>query len=90
MIDKSTSECRLTSVSFGRHVRRWYYHRIMRLFTLLHSIVLVMAKIFGNRLHQPHNGEGNRILLTGSFDSSNWILLYLRALAHAKLVLTLQ
>lgn len=84
MIDKSTSECRLTSVSFGRRVRRWYYRRIIRLFTLLHSIALVMAKMFSCRLRQPHNGEGYSILLTGSYDSSNWVLSYLRPLAASK------
>ncbi len=84
MIDKSTSEYRLTSVSFGRRVRRWYYRRIIRLFTLLHSIALVMAKMFSCRLRQPHNGEGYSILLTGSYDSSNWVLSYLRPLAASK------
>ena len=84
MIDKSTSECRLTSVSFGRRVRRWYYRRIIRLFMLLYSIALVMAKMFSCRLRQPHNGEGYSILLTGSYDSSNWVLSYLRPLAASK------
>jgi glycosyltransferase involved in cell wall biosynthesis len=56
----------------------------MRLFTLLHNIALVMAKKFGSHLRQPNKGEGYRILFTGSFDSSNWILSYLRPLAASK------
>ncbi|MBW2595340.1 MAG: glycosyltransferase family 4 protein [Deltaproteobacteria bacterium] len=84
MVDEIKSNSRLTSSSFGRCLRGWYYCRVMRLFTLLQNIALAIAKTFGRRLRQPHNGEGYRILLTGSFDSSNWILSYLRPLAASK------
>ena len=84
MIEKNASESRLTSISFGRRVRRWYYHRIVRLFTLLHNIALCMTRIFRISLREPNNGELYRILLTGSYDSDNWLLSYLRPLAACK------
>jgi glycosyltransferase involved in cell wall biosynthesis len=52
----------------------------MRLFMLLQNIALAVAKTFRRPLRQPQNSKGYRILLTGSFDSSNWILSYLRPL----------
>lgn len=84
MVDKIESISTLTSSSFGECLSAWYYRRVMRLFTLLHRIVCIMAKRFGRRLRQPLDGDGYRILLTGSYDSDNWLLSYLRPLAASK------
>jgi len=84
MVDEIKSNRRLTLSSFGRCLRGWYYRRVMRLLTLLLRIVYVIAKKCGRRLRQPRNGEGYRILLTGSYDSNNWLLSYLRPLVASE------
>lgn len=84
MTDEIKNKHMLTSSSFCLRLRGWYYRRAMRLLTLLLRIVYVIGKKCGRRLRQPRNGEGYRILLTGSFDSSNWILSYLQPLVASK------
>jgi len=64
----------------GRWLRGWYYRRVMRFLTLLQNTVVVVAKRFGRRLRRCPPGKGCTILLTGSYDTSNWLLSYLRPL----------
>lgn len=71
-------------VSFRRRLRRWLWHVLARQFALLSVIALVVAGWFGRRRRRLLPGEGCEIMLTGRFDSDNWIFAHLGPLSASK------
>ena len=71
-------------VSFRRRLRRWLWHVVARQLTLLCIIAVVVAGWFGRRRRRLLPSEGCEIMLTGRFDSDNWILAFLSALSASK------
>ena len=67
-----------------RRVRRWFFHRAIRFLTSLHCAALRLARRVGRRNPVPQNSEHLRILLTGRFDSDNWIKAHLGPLSQSK------
>ncbi len=65
----------------GRTLRRWFFHRLVRFLTLLHAVALALAMRIGRLRKQRPVHNGVTILLTGRFDSDNWIVSHLRPLA---------
>ena len=72
------------TVSLRRRIRRWYYHRLMRLLMLLHNGLLVAAKFLGNPPRRRPKASGHDILLTGRFESDNWVRAHLQPLAASR------
>ena len=70
-------------VSFCRRLRRAFWHAYARLFTLGWVILLSIAKVIGRR-RRPISSQGCNILLTGRFDSANWIRNHLGPLAASE------
>lgn len=71
-------------VSLRRRIRRWYYHRLMRLLMLLHNGLLVAAKFLGSPPRRGPKAGGHDILLTGRFGSDNWARAHLQPLAASR------
>jgi len=71
------------SISFRRRLRRWFWHFIVRQFALLSIIALGIARWIGRRPKSTNDGECE-ILLTGRFESDNWILAHLGPLSASK------
>jgi glycosyltransferase involved in cell wall biosynthesis len=71
-------------VSFGRRLKRIFWHFIARQFTLLCVIAVTIAGWFGRRRRELLAGQGCEIMLTGRFDSDNWILAHLVPLSASK------
>lgn len=71
-------------ISFRRRLRRWLWHVLARQFTLLCVITLRIAGWIGRRQHQLPPDKGCEIMLTGRFDSDNWILAHLGPLSASK------
>jgi len=71
-------------ISYRRRLRRWLWHIVARLLTLLCVVVVVIAGWFGRRRRRLLPGEGCEIMLTGRFDSDNWILNHLGPLSASK------
>lgn len=67
-------------VSSGRRLRRVVYHGLIRLLTLLSQAAIVFAGWIG-RKPRPIGPEGCEIMLTGRFDSDNWILAHIGPLS---------
>jgi glycosyltransferase involved in cell wall biosynthesis len=77
------SERQSEPVSFWRKLRRLLWHIVARLLMLLSVVSLVIARWFGRRRRLlPDNGCD--IMLTGRFDSDNWILAHLGPLSASK------
>ena len=70
-------------ISFQRRLRRWFWHVLARQFTLLCVIAVTIAGWIGKR-RRPIGDEGCEIMLTGRFDSDNWILAHLGPLSASK------
>jgi len=70
-------------VSLRRRMKRWLWHIYARLFLLACLTALFVAKIIGRR-RRPVGGDKLEILLTGRFDSPNWILNHLGPLSASK------
>ena len=75
--------CQADSPPPGPGARRWFYHRVFRLLTWLHTLVLTVAKFLGSPRSRPRT-KGYEILLTGRFESDNWVLSLLGPLAASK------
>ena len=71
-------------ISFKRRLRRWLWHVAARQLTLLCVVAVVVSGWFGRRRRRLLPGEGCEIMLTGRFDSDNWILAHLKPLAASK------
>ena len=69
-----------TGISRDR-ARRWFFHRVMRLFMALYSGALATARLIGPRPAPRRNRLGHEILLTGRFESDNWIKAHIHPLA---------
>lgn len=70
-------------ISFRRSLRRLLCHIIVRQIMLLFEIALVLAGWIGRRCRRTA-GDGCKIMLTGRFDSDNWILAHLGPLSASK------
>ena len=70
-------------ISFRRRLRRYLWHILARQFSLLCAIALFIGRVIGRR-RRPINGDGCEIMLTGRFDSKNWILNHLGPLSASK------
>lgn len=70
-------------ISFRRRMRSCMWHIVARLMTLLSVVALKVADRIG-RQRRPINDDGCEIMLTGRFDSDNWILAHLGPLAASK------
>ncbi len=71
-------------VSLRRRVRRLFWHFMARQLTLQCLVALKIAGWVGRRRRKLLPGEGCEIMLTGRFDSDNWILAHLGPLAASK------
>ena len=71
------------AISLRRRLRRFLWHVLARQFMLLPVVALAIARLVGWR-RRPIPHEGCEILLTGRFDSDNWILAHLGPLAASK------
>ena len=69
--------------SLRRRMRRWFYRRFVRGLTLSQNIVLSLAERAVRRRPRPANGQCD-ILLTGRFDSDNWVVSHVYPLAASK------
>ena len=67
-----------------RRMRRWLHHRLVRLMMLGYVVALAVARKLGQRPREPQNGQGYDILLTGRFESENWVAAHLRPLAGSR------
>jgi hypothetical protein len=65
--------CTNSPISFGRRLRRLFWHIVARQFTLLCVIAVKVAGLIGRRKKELPAGQGCEIMLTGRFDSDNWI-----------------
>lgn len=81
--DKSAEDGVKASVSFGHRVRRAGWHLLIRQITLWSLIAIRVAGWIG-RKRQPISPDGCEIMLTGRFDSANWILAHLGPLSASK------
>lgn len=70
-------------MAFKRRLRSYFWHGLARQFTLLCVIALKIACVIG-RKQRPIPSGGCEILLTGRFDSKNWIVNHLGPLAASK------
>ena len=71
------------SISIRRRLRIWLRHFIVRQIALLSVISLVIARTIGRRSKSTNDGECE-ILLTGRFDSDNWIIAFLEPFSASK------
>ncbi len=68
--------------TFRRRLRRWFFHRAIRALTLAHIIALGAAGMVPMRRRRRCRGR-LRILITGRFDSANWVRAHLKPLAES-------
>lgn len=71
-------------ISFRLRLRRWLWHVLAQQFTLLCVITLRIAGWIGRRQRRLLPGERCEMMLTGRFDSDNWILAHLGPLSASK------
>jgi L-malate glycosyltransferase len=71
------------TISFQRRLSRLLWHFFARQFMLYCVIALKIAGWIG-RKRRPIDDKGCEIMLTGRFDSKNWILAHLVPLAQSK------
>jgi len=72
------------SVSLVKRLRRLFWHLVARQFTLLCVVVVKVAGLLARRRRELLPGQGYEIMLTGRFDSDNWILAHLGPLSASK------
>jgi len=77
------SKRQVSPVSFRRKLRRLLWHIVARQLMLFSVIALAIAGWIGRR-RRPITDEGCEIILTGRFDSNNWILAHLGPLSASK------
>ena len=75
-------ECVGRPISFRLRLRRWLWHVFARQFMLPPMVALAVARLIGRRRRLV--SKGCKILLTGRFDSRNWILNHLGPLSASK------
>ena len=71
------------SVTFWRRLQRLFWHVFGRQLTLLSLMAITVAGWIGRR-RRPVDDKGCKIMLTGRFDSDNWILAHLGPLSASK------
>jgi len=72
------------SVSLVKRLRLLFWHLVARQFTLLCVIAVKVAGLLARRRRELLPGQGCEIMLTGRFDSDNWILAHLGPLSASK------
>jgi L-malate glycosyltransferase len=83
MNNNPTAESVENPVSLKRRLQRGFWHIAARQFTLFCVIAVKIAGLIG-RKRRPIGDGGCRIMLTGRFDSNNWILAHLVPLVSSK------
>ncbi len=73
-----------TPISLRRRLLRLLWHVVARQLTLLCVLALVVTRLFGRRRRRLGPREGCEIMLTGRFESNNWILAFLSPLSASK------
>jgi glycosyltransferase involved in cell wall biosynthesis len=68
---------------FRQRLRRWFWHASARQSMLLPLFALMVARLIGRRRRSVPR-DGCEILLTGRFDSANWILAHLGPLSASE------
>jgi len=81
--DEGAGDGTEASVSFARRLRRIGWHLLVRQITLWSLIAIRVAGWIG-RSRRPIGPDGCEIMLTGRFDSANWILAHLGPLSASK------
>jgi glycosyltransferase involved in cell wall biosynthesis len=81
--DEGAADGAKSSVSFARRLRRVGWHLLVRQITLWSLIAIRVAGWIG-RKRRPIGPDGCEIMLTGRFDSANWILAHLGPLSASK------
>jgi len=71
------------AITFRRRMREWVKKRCERLTMLLALVLIVVSRCIGRRPRPPSH-KACEIMLTGRFDSANWILAHLVPLANSK------
>ncbi|MFC1793708.1 glycosyltransferase [Planctomycetota bacterium] len=70
-------------VLFRRRLMRWLWHFYARQFMLFFVMALRIAILFSRRQRRM-SIDGRKVLLTGRFDSNNWIINHIGPLAASK------
>jgi len=70
-------------ISLRRRLRRWLWHVFARQVALLCVMSLSLARLIGRR-RRPVDGDECEIMLTGRFDSNNWILNHIGPLSASR------
>jgi len=81
--DEGAADRAKPSISFGRRLRRAGWHLLVRQITLWSLIAIRVAGWIG-RKRRPIGPDGCEIMLTGRFDSANWILAHLGPLSASR------
>ncbi len=71
-------------VSVGRRIKRLFWHFAARQFALFCVLAVKLSVLIGRRKRELLPGEECEIMLTGRFDSNNWILAHLGPLSVSK------
>jgi len=72
-----------TPITLWHRLRRISSHMLARQFLLVPAVALTIARLVGRR-QRPIADDGCEILLTGRFDSKNWIVNHLGPLAASQ------
>jgi glycosyltransferase involved in cell wall biosynthesis len=80
---QTEAECVGGPTSFRHRLRRTLWHFLARQFMLVPAVGLALARLIG-RKRRPVSGQGYEILLTGRFDSNNWIVNHLGPLSASE------
>ncbi|MBN1506431.1 MAG: glycosyltransferase family 4 protein [Sedimentisphaerales bacterium] len=83
LVEPQVQEYVAGPVSFRQRLRRRFWHVLARQLTLLPLIALAVVRWIGRR-RRALPREGYEILLTGRFDSKNWILNHLGPLSASE------
>lgn len=81
--EKRDADRRCESVPLGRRVRRWFWHRVVRQVTWTCAVMIELAGWLRGG-PRARNGEKFSVMLTGRFDSNNWISAFLEPLSASK------
>jgi glycosyltransferase involved in cell wall biosynthesis len=80
VIEEWTKEAAACGISLGQRLKRCWWHFVVRRITAFSQMAITVAGWIGRR-PRPIGPEGCEIMLTGRFDSANWILAHLGPLA---------
>lgn len=72
------------SQTTGRRARRWLFHRVFRALMAAHNLVLAAGILLRDRRRGPAADGQHEVLLTGRFESENWLKAHLQPLAASR------